>query len=60
MVAGTPYQVEDEQGNVSTYTPYAGGDVLLACNDPAALYAELGNSNTIFINLSKSQKEETQ
>ena len=58
-VEGTPYQVEDEMGKEETYTPHTGGEILLACNDPAALYQELGG-NTIYISLSKSQKEDTQ
>ena len=58
-VAGTSYQVEDELGNETSYTPYTGGEILLACNNPEALYQELGG-NTIYINLSKSQKEVTQ
>jgi hypothetical protein len=55
--AGTPYEVEDEQGNVKTYTPHTGGEILLACDNPYELYKELGG-NTIYINLSKTQKEE--
>ena len=51
--AGEPYEVEDEEGNKKTITPDTGGEILLSCSDPYALYQELGKNNTIYINLAK-------